>query len=181
MLVFKRICHFIYKTYVSGFSSVSRGLSILLAQTMRLSTVQTLNICRLCKLSTYVDYANSQHMSTMQTLNTCRPCKLSTRVDYANSQHVSTLQTLDMCRPCKHLIRVNSVDLQHVSTDCNEIGVSMGTCKSLTGLSKTKTLLVIRVSFFQEIYIDKHPVPTVAMREYILASHIVTGKRQQIL
>ena len=94
---------------------------------------------------------------------------------------MSTVQTLDMCRPCKRLTRVNSVDPQHVSSDCNEIGVSMGTCKALTGPSKTKILLVIRVKFFQEIYIDKHPVPTVAMRENILASHIVTGKKQQIL
>ena len=64
---------------------------------------------------------------------------------------------------------------------CTEIGVSMGTCKALTGSSKTKILLVIRGKFFQEIYIDKHPVPTVSMRENILASHIVTGKKQQIL
>jgi hypothetical protein len=126
MLVFKRICHFIYKTCVSGFSSVSRRLSILLAQTMRLSTVQTFNICRLCKLSTRVDYANSQHVPTMLTLNICRPCKLSTCVDRANSQHMSTVQTLDICRPCKHLTRVNSVEPQHVSSDCNENGVSMG-------------------------------------------------------
>ena len=41
--------------------------------------------CRLCKPSTYVAPANSQHVSTVQTINICRPCKLSTRVDYANT------------------------------------------------------------------------------------------------